>query len=103
MPEIIIDGYPFRNYHFKGSRRQPSYRQLRLYLIDKFLICYHCGVEVIDYIPAEREALPDNSATIDHLKPRQIRKRHQVVQKVLACNRCNKELNQQMQKGHIHA
>lgn len=103
MPEIVIDGYPFMNYHFEGTKKQPSRRLLRLYLIDRFRICYHCGVGVIDYIPAEREALPDNAATIDHLKPRQIRKRHQVVQKVLSCHGCNKKLNQQMQKGHMYA
>ena len=92
MSFVTIDGYPFKKYWYKGKRLR-KYRELRLYLIDRFKNCYFCGVECKDYILEEGEPQPDDMGTIEHLRSRQYRKRHEVSPKVLACHKCNHDRN----------
>jgi hypothetical protein len=97
--KVEIDGYPVQQWWLNGSRRKKSgYRHLKLYLLDLLGVCYHCGTTVRDYIRKDHESLPDDAATIDHLMPRQIRKRYQVTPKVLSCHKCNQDLNEVLTK-----
>lgn len=79
-----------------------GYRQMKLYLLDKFKICFWCKVKVKDYGNREEEQKigipdPDDMATIDHTKSRFLRIKGEVVEKVLACNKCNQERSRNKQ------
>lgn len=99
---IVIDGYPFKKYRWEHGRfgyREPSYRALKQFLVKEYRVCYFCGVSVTLYDYVEGRGLPDDAATIDHLKPRGFRKRYQIVEKVLACYKCNHDRNVKQQKS----
>lgn len=101
MENIVeVDGYPFTDYWFADGRRLksgradiPTYRQVKLLLIEKYSTCYWCDNQVVDYLIKDGQSFPDDLATIDHVKPRQIRRKYQKVQKVLACYKCNQKRN----------
>lgn len=65
------------------------YRALKLEMLATDPHCHWCKVEVIDYVPKEYESAPHNMATVDHLVNRRYRKKGEVVEKVLACHKCN--------------
>lgn len=90
---VEIDGYPVQYYRLKDRpyHGTGNYRSLKLFLIEKYGVCFHCGTPVKDYPQVDGVRLPDDAATIDHLVPRTQRKRHQKVAKVLACYKCNWE------------
>lgn len=101
-----LDGYPFKNYWLRSGKRlkngvirEPSYRILRLYLIEKYGVCYWCGREVRDYphIDGETRNWAD-LATIDHIEPRPFRDKYMKVEKVLACHKCNARRNRETLK-----
>lgn len=92
---VELDGYPFQTYKVNGKKKA-SYRPVKLFLIEKYRVCFHCGKNVHDII-MDGHGLPHNAATIDHLIPRQFRKRHARVQKVLSCHECNKRRNEEVQ------
>ena len=96
---FYIDGYPVKNYGYTGGRHSNGYKTLKLFLLEKYKVCYHCRIEVINYPYIEGEAQLDDSATIDHLKPRQLRKKFEVVEKVLSCRACNHFRNEEMKRG----
>lgn len=98
MSDLVkLDGYPFRMYWVNGKKKA-NYRPVKLYLIEKYGVCYHCEKPVKDYGEILKGSPPHDMATIDHLLPRQFRKRHQRVEKVLSCYRCNHDLNVKVQK-----
>lgn len=70
--------------YFKGRRKR---------LMDKDPHCYWCGIEVIYYPLKKHERMPENYATLDHLKSKYNGKRPDVHMKqktlVLACSKCN--------------
>lgn len=106
LREVKIDGYPFKNYWLKGGKilkngaiREPNYRPIKLFLIKQYGVCYHCGKPVKDYPQQDGINIPHDAATIDHLAPRQQRRRYEKVEKVLACFGCNQKRNDLMQKG----
>lgn len=92
---VELDNYPFKLYQVNGSTKA-NYHPVKLALIQTFKTCFHCGNNVIDHIMDGR-GLPDNAATIDHLLPRQFRKRYQRVDKVLSCHECNHRRNVELQ------
>lgn len=83
---IYIDGYPVKIYLKKG--KHASYRELKLLLIEKFGVCYWCGIKVKDYGNLLCKP-PTDEATIDHVIPIPLRKKGEIVPKVLACYECN--------------
>lgn len=96
MDKVIIDGYPVKNYSINGSYVN-NYRPLKLLLLELYKVCYHCGVAVKDYPHRDGTNQRGDSATIDHLKPRQFRAKGEIVEKVLSCYDCNWERNEQIQ------
>lgn len=96
---VWIDDYPFRLYKVNGKKRA-SYRPVKLFLIEKFGVCFHCGKPVQDFI-MDGKKLPHNAATIDHLMPRQFRKRYARTQKVLSCFECNHRRNVETQATKV--
>ena len=80
-----MEEYPTKA-SYAGNNRN---RKLKLELMEKYGVCYWCGVKVIDYVAQDGQRCPPNTATIDHLKSRFLRKKGEVVEKVLACNKCN--------------
>lgn len=96
---VELDGYPFKIYKVNGSKKV-SYRPVKLFLIEKYGVCFHCGKQVKDYGEVYRTYTPPDMATIDHLIPRQFRKRYQRVEKVLACHECNKRRNTITQRNN---
>lgn len=80
----------------KNARRVRNNRNkvLREYLMADDSHCYWCGIEVIYFVPQPqpyKRHLPHNFATIDHKISRFFRKKGEVVEKVLACQKCNHE------------
>lgn len=70
--------------HSKGRRA------LKLALLEEYGYCYWCKRLVKDYGAREPGARdPDDMATVDHLVSRYYRKKGDIVDKVLACNKCN--------------
>ena len=51
--------------------------------------CYFCGRKVEKILVPDHQQSLAHQATIDHLKSRFHRKKHEVVGKVLACYACN--------------
>jgi 5-methylcytosine-specific restriction endonuclease McrA len=98
--EFFIDGYPVKRY---SHRPKTGYRHLKLVLLEKYGCCYHCGKEVKDYPHLDGVSPPPDMATIDHLKPRQYRQKHEITEKVLSCYECNKRRNDLTQRGADHA
>lgn len=90
MKQIVLDGYPFKTYRYKNGF-YPKYRQIKLFLIKKYKVCYHCGKEVIDFVAKSGQQSPHNMATIDHLKQHPVRKKGEIVDKVLSCYGCNQD------------
>jgi uncharacterized CHY-type Zn-finger protein len=90
---FVIDGYPVKHYGWEDGTKKKDYRALKLTLLEKYQVCYHCGIKVKDYPQVDGVPLPWDTATIDHLHPRQVRKKYEVTEKVLACLNCNKRLN----------
>ncbi|HWY35154.1 MAG TPA: hypothetical protein VNX68_10950 [Nitrosopumilaceae archaeon] len=64
-------------------------RELKLYLLEKFKNCFWCNIPVKDHQQEEGIPNPDDMGTIDHMTGRLFREKYQVVEKVLACNKCN--------------
>jgi hypothetical protein len=99
MSRPIITEYPVKRYRqFKNNGSGSRYLLLRVALVEKYGVCYWCNVPVKEY-HQDGQSLPDDAATIDHLKPRQFRKRFEITEKVLACNKCNREHNEAVQRG----
>jgi hypothetical protein len=101
--EFFVDGYPVRNYGYSDRTRPNGYKVLRLHLIEKYGVCYFCSRPVKDYPHVPHVGANDDLGTIDHLKPRPHqaipgRKRYEVVEKVLACYRCNHDRNVKHQR-----
>lgn len=100
--KIVLDGYPFVRYHLSDGEfgyRESSYRLVKLYLIEKYGVCYHCGRKVKDYPHVDGISMNySDMATIDHLVPRphttrkKGRKKYQSVEKVLSCFLCNNRM-----------
>jgi len=86
--KVWINGYPFKDY--RGCSNG-TYRQVKLLLIEKYKVCYWCGIKVIDYVRKEGAVDPYNTATIDHIKSRHEREKGEVTEKVLACYGCNQK------------
>lgn len=112
MREIELDGYPFKRYRYADSnwgwKDSPSYRPLKLHLMKVYKVCYFCKIEVKDYPHVEGTPMhqPD-LATIEHIKPRPVagrggRRRHEAVDKVLCCYKCNHDRNVAYQKGELY-
>lgn len=90
--KVIIDGYPVVKYTVSKDYNSGSYRGLKLFLLEKYKICWWCGVFCIDFVPRDGENNPpENMATIDHLVSRSNRLKGQSVPKVLCCYSCNEE------------
>lgn len=54
--------------------------------------CFWCKITVKEYDLKDKENMPDDQATLDHLKSKSKgRKSYEVVPKVLACYKCNRE------------
>ena len=66
--------------------------------------CHWCGTKVREYVPADKEAHPDDMATVDHLYRRweeaerikfmnegRMRGDGSGIYYVLSCNKCNTE------------
>lgn len=95
MRRFIVDGYPVKLYGY-NDRKLPNgsgYRDLKVYLVEKYGVCFHCGVKVVIWPHQDGGTPPPNNATIDHLKPKPYRKKHEVAEKVLSCLRCNSWLS----------
>lgn len=98
---VRIDGYPVKIYWINGvSQRRlrnfhNAHKVLKLYLVERFKVCYFCKIKVVVYELEKGQPVPDDMATIEHLIPRTHgqRKRHQIVAKVLACRKCNHDRN----------
>lgn len=100
MGEIVIDDYPLRRWLVVGSTELPHYSVLKEYLVNKYKVCYFCSRPVKIYPHSDGESAANDSATIDHLKPRQYRKRYELSLKVLSCWSCNQVRNMKEQKTH---
>lgn len=107
--EVVTDGYPFRYYRWSDGRfgfREPNYRAVKLYLIEKYGVCFFCGKSVKDYPHEDGVRKKPDQATIDHLVPHPHnkapvgREKHQSVEKVLACLQCNHSRNVATQRAH---
>ncbi len=96
MKKVEIDGYPFKKYWIGG--RPENYHLLKLFLIEKYKVCYFCFQPVRDWPHIDGGVQPDDSATIEHIVPRPYRKRGEITEKVLACCRCNQDRNDLEQK-----
>lgn len=97
--EFTIDGYPVKRYGYDDGKYPTSRRELKLFLLKKYEVCYHCGEKVKDYPVTDGEKIPKNAATIDHLKQRPNRKKGEIVPKVLSCAKCNQSKNTERQKS----
>lgn len=72
-------------------------------------LCCFCGVKV--YLSTQEgrwgdyKSLPDNTATIEHMKTKHDRKKGEVVEKVLCCLKCNRErgikVNRKVQLSNV--
>lgn len=65
-------------------------RDLKRLMLAEFGVCYWCDTPVKDYgmmPPGVR--YPHDTATIDHVMSKYLRKKHQWSLKVLACEECN--------------
>lgn len=56
--------------------------------------CYYCGTRVVELQNGHRGPVPDNAATIEHLRPKMHPQRNEpnrfnLYRHVLACYRCN--------------
>lgn len=92
---VVIDDYPFRFYGYEMR----NYKDLIAFLIKKYKVCYFCGVKVVQYPYVEGEPFKQDQATIEHILPRPIRKKHEKTAKVLCCFNCNQERNKAFLKG----
>lgn len=106
MPEIpdgqvVIDTYPLRRWFIKGQTELPNYKVLKEYLVENYKVCYFCQrpVKIYPNQVDKKGWQPNDLATIDHLNPRQIRKRGELSVKVLACHNCNHMRNEFTQYG----
>lgn len=67
-------------------------RKLKLLFLEKYRVCFWCGVNVRVIEHARNTSrLAQDMATIDHVESKYFRKKGQVVTKVLACYSCNKK------------
>lgn len=99
-PEAVIDGYPFKYYAvLNKTGNGNSYRNLTSYLVKRFRACYFCARPVKQYPTIDGIGSRDDQATIEHLAPRGIRKKYEIVEKVLACSACNAARNDMHQSG----
>lgn len=86
---IYTDGYPVTHYRY-DSKHNNGYGPLKIYLMEKYGVCYWCDRKVFYYGPRQPGVTyPDDEATIDHIISRFHRKKGDVVPKVLACAKCN--------------
>lgn len=79
--------YPPAKIYWSGNRN----KKLKEFLFKKHPYCYWCKRKLIIHVHEDHKATPPNAATIDHLVSRFIRKKGEVVDKVLACNECNEK------------
>lgn len=82
-----------------------GYRKVKLLLLEHFGKCYWCGHAVKDYGNIElfrnKRKIPDDMATLDHVKTRFERKLGQVVDKVLCCHKCNQRRARRAEIQHF--
>jgi hypothetical protein len=94
---LVISGYPVTWYRWSDGKQVEKHRYLVAYLIEKYGVCYFCNKPVKTYPHKDGVGAQDDLATIDHLIPRPERKKRQIVQKVLACYKCNHDRNVEYQ------
>jgi len=93
-----IINYPVKRYRAFKRPSGSRYLLLRKALVEAIGVCYWCDIPVKEY-NQDGQGLPDDAATIDHLYPRQDRRKYQITEKVLACNKCNQERNVERQRA----
>lgn len=99
--KIFIDEYPVLRAYYENGLLLHSYYELRLFLIEKYGVCYWCSRKVKDYPQVEGDKYRDDLGTIDHLISRKTRKKGETVGKVLACYKCNHERGWKQDKGKL--
>ncbi len=103
-PEIEITEYPVIEYKYKNGRRVSTYRKLRLALMERYKVCFWCKVPVKDYdhnLFVKGVKIPDDRATIDHIKQRPQRQKGENTGKVLACYKCNERRSKEKRWGVV--
>ena len=87
--KLTLTEYPVKNWKQYNQENYGSYKQLKLLLLKEIGVCFWCKITVKDY-PYE-DGVPDkpDMATVDHIQSRFERKKGEVVEKVLACYKCN--------------
>lgn len=99
--EIIIDGYPVRDWGYSTGGWPSSYRPLKLLLLELNGVCYWCKQTVYDHPRVEGIPDPDDTATIDHIESRFTRQKGSSSPKVLSCQRCNQKRAREAEKQFV--
>jgi hypothetical protein len=78
-----------------------SYRKFKLHLVKDIGRCFWCKKKVVDYVPPIGESQKHDTATIDHTVSRFVRKKGDVVLKVLACYYCNQKRAREEERKYV--
>ena len=94
----------FSNGVFYGKLWSRS-KQIKERLVEEYGKCYWCKIQVKIYPHENGMSLPDDTATLDHLKSKNAgREKGENTPKVLSCRKCNQQraINEKQNKHDIN-